>query len=201
MPRPDVSSQFLSAIQSSYVRPALFVQINFTTGPVYVWSGAGSIEWNTFTWQGVGQFGDISNIEEGVDVFARGITMTLSGIDTTLLNDVLNDYQQGLPAIVYLGLFDGSGVLIPNPITCWSGRTDQPTLTVGGDKATLSITCENRLIDLNVSVERRYTNDDQQLDYPGDKGFSFVNGIQSVSIYWGRHPAASSQNFTIQGHA
>lgn len=199
MPRSDATSQFIAAIQSAYVKPALFVQVNMLTGPVYVWSGAGSITWNSITWTGVGQFGTVSTIEEGADVQARGIVLTLSGIDPTLLNDVMTEYAQGLPAVVYLGLFDGSGNLIPNPITCWSGRTDQPTLTVGGDSATLAIACENRLVEMNVSVQRRYTSADQQLDYPTDLGFSFVDQIQDVTIFWGRHPGATN-NFTVQGN-
>lgn len=199
MPRPDATPAFISAIQSAYVKPALFVQVNFTTGPVYVWSGAGSITWNGITWTGVGQFGSVSMIEEGADVQARGIVLTLSGIDPTLLGDVLNDYAQGLPALVYLGLFDASNDLIANPITCWSGRTDQPTLTMSGETGSLSIACENRLVEMNVSVQRRYSNEDQQLDYPTDQGFSFVNSIQDVTIFWGRHPSATN-NFTVQGN-
>ena len=198
MPRPDATSAFVNAIQSAYVKPALFVQVNMVSGPVYVWSGAGSITWNSITWTGVGQFGMVSGIEEGSDVYARGIVLMLSGIDPTLLTDVMTEYAQGLPAIVYLGLFDGSGSLIANPVCCWSGRTDQPTLTVGGDTATLSIACESRLVEMNVSVERRYTTEDQQLDHPGDLGFSFVDQIQDVTIFWGRHPSATN-NFTVQG--
>lgn len=34
---------------------------------------------------------------------ARGLTLTLSGIDTTLLPDVLGEFQTGTPVIVYLG--------------------------------------------------------------------------------------------------
>ena len=195
--RPDATSQFIAATHSSYIQPALFVQVGMVTGPVFVWSGAGPITWNGNVWQGVGQLGGISTIEDGSDVQARGIVLTLSGIDPTLLSDVLNDYAQGLPAIVYLGLFDSSnGNLIPNPITCWSGRTDQPTITVSGDSATISISCENRLVEMNISVARRYSNADQQLDYPNDLGFSFVDSIQGVTIYWGRHPSAQNNNFS-----
>lgn len=198
--RLDATTAFIAAASSAYVKPALFVQVNFTTGPVYVWSGVGSQTWNGHTWQGVGQFGMVSTIEEGANVEARGITLTLSGIDSTLLGDVLADYQQGLPALVYLGLFDASGTLIANPITCWSGRTDQPTITMSGDSGTLSIACENRLVEMNVSVQRRYTDQDQKLDYPGDRGFEFVNQIQSQTLYWGRYPGAQN-NFAVQGYS
>lgn len=199
MPRPDATPEFIAAVESGIVRPAIFVEVHFISGPVYVWTGAGSISWGGKTWAGVGQFGSISTIEEGATVNARGITLALSGVDPTLLSDVLTDYRQGLPAIIYFGVREEDGTLIPNPITSWAGRTDQPTITVDGDSATISITCENRLVVMNNSVERRYTDADQKRDYPDDRGFEFVNAIQNVTIYWGRHPD-SSNNFSVQGH-
>ena len=92
-----------------------------------------------------------------------------------------------LPVVVYLALFAG-GALIASPFTAWAGRMDQPTITVRGETADIKIKCENRLIDLNTSVQRRYTNDDQQLVAPGDLGLSFQSGIQKAVVYWGAIP-------------
>jgi hypothetical protein len=69
---------------------------------------------------------------------------------------------------------------------------DQPTIDVDGTTATIAINCESRLLDMNVAVDRRYTNEDQQLDHPGDRGLEFVNSIQEVVIYWGRSPSSSA---------
>ena len=44
---------------------------------------------------------------------------------------------------------------------------------------------------MNVSVDRRYTDQEQQLDCPGDLAFSFVNSIQDQPIYWGQTPTTS----------
>ena len=41
---------------------------------------------------------------------------------------------------------------------------------------------------MNVSIERRYTDQDQQLDAPGDLAMSFVNSIQDQPVYWGQTP-------------
>jgi len=122
----------------------------------------------------------------------KGITLTLSGIDPTLLQGILNEFQAGLPAIVTLGVFDGNGALIGDPVCCFAGRMDQPTLDVTGIAASIAINCENRLVEMNVAVDRRYTDEDQQLDYPGDRGFEFVNSIQEAQIYWGRTPSSKN---------
>jgi hypothetical protein len=180
---------FLAAISGALVRPALFVQVTFTAGPVYIWSGIGPIVWNGQTWIGLGSLVSISTIEEGSTVSAKGMTITLSGLDPLLLMDAMSEYQIGLPALIYFGAFDDSGVLIPNPVCCFSGRMDQSVIDISGTTAQLVINCESRLVEMNVSVERRYTDEDQQLDYPGDLGFSFVNGIQDAQIYFGRFPS------------
>ena len=192
MARSDVTSEFLAQIESGIIRPAFLVEANFTSGPLYVWTGRGNLSAVGHTFTGVGTLGSISSIEEGSDVEARGIVLTMSGIDATLLADVLNEFQVGLPATVWLALFDESNVLVPNPVISFAGRMDQPTLEVGGETAAISINCENRLLDMNVSTERRYTVEDQQRDHPGDHGFDFVNSIQEVTIYWGRTPNSTN---------
>jgi hypothetical protein len=181
-----------TALGSSLIRPAIFVQATFVNETVYVWNGLGIIPWNGQNWIGVGTLGAISNIEEGSNVEAKGISISMSGLDPRLLVDVIQNYQLGLPVMVWLALFDSSNNLIPSPILSFSGRMDQPTLTVDGTTCTISINCESKLIDMNVSCERRYTNDDQQLDYPGDRGFEFVNSIQEVTIYWGVSPSSTN---------
>ena len=183
---------YLAAIQSGILRPALFVEAHFTSGPIYVWSGIGPIAWNGQTWTGVGSLGSVSTIEEGTTVAAKGITLRLSGIDASLLTGILLEFQVGLPVIVSFGLFDDSGALIPDPVCCFAGQMDQPTLDVDGTTATIAINCENRLVEMNVAVDRRYTNEDQQLDHPGDRGLEFVNSIQEAQIYWGRTPSSKN---------
>lgn len=191
MPR-SMSTAMLTAIQAGELLPALFFAGTFANGPVYLWTGFGSISWNGHTWQGVGSLGGVSAIDEGTTIEARGITVTLSGIDTTLISDILGQLVLGLSVTVYLGLFSAASPtsLIANPITSWAGRMDQPLLDVDGATATISINCENRLIDMNTAVDRRYTNDDQQRDWPGDLGFQFVNGVQEMTLYWGSSPTS-----------
>jgi hypothetical protein len=190
MSRP-ITTGMLDAIQASQLLPAIFVQATMASGTVYLWSGLGNITWNGQAWQGVGSMLRISTIEEKALVTASGITVTLSGIDPTLLNDVLGEFQVCGRAIVFLGAFSAPGVLIASPIIVWSGLLDQPTIDVSGDSASISINCESRLIEMNVSVDRRYTDQEQQLDCPGDLAFSFVNSIQDQPIYWGQTPTTS----------
>jgi hypothetical protein len=190
MPRA-MSSGMLAALQATELFPAIFVTAAFRSATVYIWSGIGTIDWNGQTWLGLGSFLDISPAEDGTTVEAKGITLTLSGIDPTLLPEALGDFQLGLPVSVQFGLYSG-GTLIESPITTWAGRMDQPTIDVDATAAVITINCENRLLDMNVPVDRRYTSVDQQRDYPGDLGFQFVNALQERTLFWGNYP--NSQN-------
>jgi hypothetical protein len=191
MPRA-MSTAMLAAIQATSLQPGIFVQIAFRSTTAYLWSGVGSIVWNGETWSGMGSLLSFAAVEEGATVMARGVTIVLSGLDAALLTDCNSDFELGLPVIIYFGLFS-AGSLIADPIETWAGRTDQPTVEVTGTEATISINCESRLLDMNVPADRRYTNEDQQMDHPGDLGFQFVNAIQEITIFWGQQ-AHSTNN-------
>ena len=191
MPR-NISSDMLAALSQPIISPALFVSITFSSEVVYLWSGIGSVTWNSLVWSGVGSLMSISTPEDSTQVEAKGITLSLSGIDATLLPQALHDVTLGLPVTVYLGLYDVTGSLIDTPVIAWAGRIDQPTFTVSGSEVTLDINCETRLLDMNIPVDRRYTNEDTQMDHPGDLGCMFVDGIQEVTIYWGQAAATTA---------
>jgi hypothetical protein len=196
MPR-QLSTAMLDACQSNVVYPAIFLAATFTSGPVYLWTGWGQITFTAagastaHTYSGIGTMGSLSAIEEGSSVNARGITLTLSGVDTNLLTEVLTEFSLGAPVTVYLGFFTAAGVFVDTPIPIFVGYMDQPTIDVAGQSAVITIACENKLVILNVVAARRYTNDDQQLDYPGDTGLEFVQGLIETTIYFGATPMSS----------
>ena len=62
---------------------------------------------------------------------------------------------------------------------------DLMTIEDGGETASISVTAESRLIDLNRAKERRFTDNDQKIDYPDDKGLQHIQGLQEKQISWG----------------
>ena len=75
--------------------------------------------------------------------------------------------------------------LIADPFLAFAGRFDVPDILEAGERATITAKYESRLIDLDRVRARRYTSEDQQLDYPGDKGFDYVPSLQDAVITWG----------------
>jgi hypothetical protein len=184
----------VSAIEAGELWPAFFVQIGFISETIYIWSGLGTIVWNGNTYQGVGALLGISAVEEGATVEPRNIVITLSGLCSNDLLEVLGDYKTGMPVAVYLGLFSDAtrSTLVNTPVCIWAGETDQPTVDVDDATATIAIACENCLSAMNVAVDRRRTMDDQQWQAPGDASMQFLGALQEKSTFWGSTP--SSQN-------
>ena len=196
MPR-NLTAAVLAQIKSQQLSPVLFVQMLFSSGYIYLWSGTGSItaampqgqapgSGSNQTWTGVGNLGAISAITDTGDVSAAGITFSLSGIPSALLTSALGQVRQGNPVFVWQAFLTTAGAIVASPYQAWAGRMDTCTIDDNPDTCMISISAENRLLDLNRIVERRYVSMDQVIDFPGDTGFDFVPTIQEISIVWGR---------------
>jgi hypothetical protein len=183
-----LTSDMLTQIAAGRVTPAFFVQVAFQNETIYIWSGFGPITWNSQTWQGVGWLGQISPVIETTDVTAQNVTFTLSGIPSELAGDAINYVRLYSEVQVWFGFIDGSRNVIADPSRCFDGHLDVPTMTDASDTCTLTVTAENPLVDLNGAPNRRFTDCDQQLEYPGDIGFSQVSLLQNALFLWPTYP-------------
>jgi hypothetical protein len=171
---------------SDAMRLALLVQMEFSSGTLRLWTGLGALHNGGYEWTGAGTLFGFDAIEETRAVVASGCTIYLSGVPTDLVSLCINDAQQGKTGRIYLAVLDGAGAVDGEPVALFSGRLDVPTINDEGTNCTISITYENRMIDLTTPREFRYTHESQQVLYPGDLGFEFVTAIQDQEIVWGR---------------
>jgi hypothetical protein len=191
-----LSSGVQSAIVASEVSPIVLFEAEFASGWLRIWSGIGDLSWSSGTWTGAGTLFSVSSVEETADTSAKGITVTLSGIPADMISLVLSDMRQGKSGKVYLGFLDSNGAIISDPVLAFEGRLDIPALQEEAESATISISYESRLIDLQRTRESRYTNEDQQRAYPGDKAFEFVPNLQEIQINWGRSDSSGKSKPT-----
>jgi len=63
---------------------------------------------------------------------------------------------------------------------------DVMTIEDGGETSTISLTVESKLVRLEKASNRRYTEANHQSRYSTDTFFSYVSGLQSRDIVWGR---------------
>jgi hypothetical protein len=179
------------------VKPFYLVAIQFTSGMYRAWTGTGTITWDSFDWTGTGDLMGVSAITQTADLSAEGITIALSGINSTNVGSVVSDVATYLTVDVWLGFLDSSNAIVVDPVHVFGGHVDVPTVQDDGDTATISITAENDLLILSKASMRRYTNDDQQIIYPTDTGFQYVPTVQAWNGSWG----GKNSGGTVKGGA
>ena len=171
---------------AAVVRPIVLVELEFDSAATRLWSGYGDLSWNSYTWTGAGNLMTLGGIEETTEVKAIGTQVSLSGLPSEIVSLALQEDYQGRTARIYLGALDESGDVISDPTIIFGGRMDVMSIEESGETAQINISIENRLIDFERTKIRRYTDQDQKIDYPDDRGFEFVASIQNTEIVWGR---------------
>ena len=171
-------------IAKQAIQPIVFVELEFDSATLRVWSGYGSLTWNSLTWLGSGDLGSISAVEETEELTAKGITLELAGVPSENIALALTEKYRGRPAKIWLGFLDANLDVIANPKRIFSGRMDVMVIDEGPETSTIAVTVESRLIDLLKTRERRYTHEDQQIDFPGDMGLEFVSDLQNKDVRW-----------------
>ena len=173
------------------VRPIFLVHMVFDSSELNIWSGVGDLSFDSVTYTGLGDLLSISEIKETSDISATGISVSLSGVKTSLIAVAKDQDYQGRELTVRLGAFNESGSLIADPVIIFSGFMDTMTIAEAGAYSSITIAVENKLVAFERAKVRRYTAEDQKIEYPADKGFEFVTSIVQKEIFWGRPSPAS----------
>ena len=174
-----------AALAADHIEGIAFVQLDFAT-TLRLSTLPYNFSWNGFTWIGAGNLGQISPVGENVDLQAQGVSLSLAGIDPSLISTALGEQYQGKPAqIWFCPLNTDTGQLIGTPIRIFGGRIDTMDIEVG-ETATITLTAEGKLIDFFRPRVSRYTDAEQQLRYPGDLGLQYINSLIEVNVVWGR---------------
>lgn len=179
-----LKAAFKAANSATDVQPFNLVHFAFDSGDIRLWTGTGELSWDGFTWTGAGGLLGFTTPKEDTEVKANGISISLSGMPAEVLSIALGEDYQGRSCTVYYGVFS-AGAIVDDPMIAFRGKMDVMPIVDSGDKSTISITVENRLIILHRSRSRRWTDEDQKIDYPDDKGFEFLQSLQEKEIEWG----------------
>ena len=201
----DIDSGTLAELDKQQVNPVFFVEAEFSTGFLRLWSGVNNIVFNGDVYTGAGQLISIEPAKETTNISATGIRISLNGLDAGIVSAALNAARQNKPVNAFIGFLDASGNIIINPYKFFSGLVDVMLITEQGETSTITIQAESRLISLNRAKERRYTDEDQKLglegfDFsgessgsdPADRGFEHVVSIQEWTGQWGGGPTAET---------
>ena len=172
--------------EATELKPFYAVELLFDSGDLRFWTGYDEIEANGETWTGSGLVMSISGTSEPSDLSANGMTITFSGLDSSIIAVLLGENYRGRLAKVYLGALDSVNQPVSDMYQIFAGRMDTMTLQENGQVATISINIENVLIDLDRARPIRLTNEDHLERHSGDNSLSGVAALQDRQISWGK---------------
>lgn len=180
-------------LAQSQLAPVLFVELDFASGFIRLWSGVGPITWAGQTWTGGGQLLEVSSIEETKAVEATAASITLSGVPSELVAVAYGDFSQGRPVRIWLGLMNmNNGTILENPVQIFAGRLDTIGDADSGETATIAVSAESNLADLDRLRARFYTDQDQQRIFEGDRSLRYIPSMQDRAITWGSAGSGSA---------
>ena len=180
-----VPAALLSALSGDEIEVFYAVDLAFDSGNLRLWTGYGDKTINSQTYTGTGNLLTIDGLEEASDLSARGTTLTLSGLDSTIVTYALTEEYQGRLVTIYWGVGNET-------VEVFSGYMDKMTIQDAGDNATISLSVESRLITLERANVRRYTSESHAgvrtaKGLTGaDTFFDWVTKLQDKQIVWGR---------------
>lgn len=170
------------------IEPFYAVDMDFDSANLRIWTGVGNRTINGQTYQGTGSLLQIEGIEEVADLSAKGTTLTLSGLSSTVLSMALTEDYQGREATIYWGVLG-----VDNVVNVFSGYMDKMTIVDQGKSSSISLTVESKLIVLERANPRRYTHASHQAtiategyDNSSDTIFKWVTRLADKQVPWGR---------------
>ena len=184
-----LTNTIISELDNDTVRPFFAVKLEFPSGTLRLWTGLFDITISSETYTGVGSFLGISSVEESEELKATGLELTLSGIPTSLIGTMLTDNYQGSLVTVFFGFLnetDQPQSALADPFVVYKGLADTLELSENTENVTAKLKVESRLIAMEEARNRRYTDEDQKIDFSTDTSLRFVAGLQDKEITWGK---------------
>jgi len=203
----DLSTGVSDSLEQDVIYPFTAVELQFDGGNVVrLWTGVGTLVYGGNSWTGAGELLDISSIEETSDISAKGATVTLSGVPSSVLSLALSEPYQGRVGKIYLGLFsigalekengtdyillqNGDKILLEEQETSltevFSGFMDRMTIDEQAESSTIGLSLENKLVTLERPRTARYSHEFQRTIDSTDKGLEYVESLQLKEFVWG----------------
>lgn len=182
----SLSSALASELDASSLKPFYALEFVFDSGTLRLWTGYGELVADGQTWVGSAGVIAISTSSETIDLSANNVTVTLNGLDSSILAIALDEPYRNRMFYLYLGCLDNDNQSVGTMYQLFAGRMDTMTIEDTGETSNISVIIENALIDLERPRLRRLTSEEQLARYPGDNSLSTIAGLQDRTISWGR---------------
>ncbi len=176
-----IPSALVTALSQEVKQPYFAFEALLDAGALRLWTGRGDRQIDGQTYTGAGRLIGMGDVDETIELTAEVVTVTLSGVPSSVLSVALSEPYQGRRATIYLGERSVAEVMI-----AFAGVLDTMTPVDNGDLCTLQVTLESKLVDLQRPRLRRYTKESQRALWAGDSFFDWTASLADAERAFGR---------------
>jgi hypothetical protein len=182
---PDTIATVLAGYR---VHCDLLVMFDFLSVPMRLWQGFGTLQTlDGNAWNGIGQLGQISDLESAIGGTAPMARFVLSGVDTTLISEALNQAEEihNRDCNVYMQFFNDDLSPLDNPYVVWAGLMDVVRIIqTGSSECRVEMSAETIFARRALPPLGNLTDREQQRFFPGDDGLKFIPSLMSKTAIW-----------------
>ncbi|PHN43470.1 hypothetical protein [Pseudomonas syringae] len=181
------SQRVVDIIATGKFMPVYAVQLDFADGMVFAHTGTGDLVVDGITYEGVGNFGQVSQSKESDNSGSpMSVDLTLSGLDSYILSETNLRGCRGRMAKVIFVVFDEAGNYAADIL--FSGRMDAPKFSFAGngqDGNTITVPVIDRMAEWSRTGTERWTDENHRARHQGDRFFYAIAQMSEWPIYWG----------------
>lgn len=180
----DVTTR--AEIQKPAVRSVSFVQLDLPGGTIRSCTGSRNLVWGGFTWLANARFAAQAGVIESADGLPRRMALTLSGVDQSLVAQLLAANVNYSSASLYDGFCDEAWELIAEPFEIAAGLLmSGPRIAYTRGAISVELSLERWSIRGNRDSVVLCAPQTQRLRYPTDTGVDRVAYIATQELQWG----------------
>lgn len=159
-------------------------KLDLKSGVTCVHTGTGNLIIAGEVYQGVGQLGAIESVKEGLSTSPTQLLLSLSGFDSKLVGEVLNERSRGRDVRLMLVAIDEDNGQPMLADVIFAGQIANLSVTTGEENK-IGLTVSNRFERWSIGLPDRFTDESWSKRHNGDRMFRYVAQMAERSIYWG----------------
>lgn len=157
----------------------------FQDTTIKLWTGIGDLTVGEHTYTGNGWLTGFPVIRESLGGSTDGLSVSLTGIPDNILTIALNQVNSSGSCEASIAFFDKEDALITTA-PLFLGKLDRVEVLEDPERSSVRFAYNSRLARIKTPRELRWTNEQQQIEYPGDRFMEYVEFLKNQRLFWGR---------------
>ncbi|MGE0575388.1 MAG: hypothetical protein AB7F22_10655 [Reyranella sp.] len=176
-------AEYRAGLRRAGLNAIVMADIDHPDGMLRVWSGIGMLDYDGYTYSGLGELGSIEGMKSDVEIEVPKVTLGLSGVDPALIAG-LSDSVKNRTADIWEAWIDRH-YRVRHRRGPWSVRLDYQRYALGEDgKATIFLVGYGGMFHLLKRSNARWTPEEAHQQYPDEVGFDEMHLQEDSQLVW-----------------